>query len=92
MELWLIGCIFFVSLPMFEYGIILAVKKIKQNAAIKRNGKKSNKNSWMTSGGDSFQKDVKDFNQFSFLVDKICFCLSTVLFVLFTAIYWNVYA
>ena len=59
MDFWLIGCIFFVSLPLFEYGIILAAKKFKENAAIKTNENKSSKKSWISSG-NSDQKKVKD--------------------------------
>ena len=91
MELWLIGCILFVSLPMFEYGIILAAKKVKQNSSIKSKEKHSNEKSWMASEKNE-QKEVEDFSQFSFFVDKVCFCLSIVFFVTFTIIYWIAYA
>jgi len=87
MDLWLIGCIFFVSLPMFAYGMILAAKKIQQQSP-KTNEKKSNKKSWMSSGKS---EECQDFTQFAFLVDKICLFALIVLFIVFTAIYCIVY-
>jgi hypothetical protein len=89
MDLWLIGCIFFVSLPMFAYGMILAAKKIQQQSA-KKNENKSNNKPWMTSG-KSEEEEYQDFTQFAFMVDKICLCASIALFIGFTAIYCLVY-
>jgi hypothetical protein len=89
MDLWLIGCIFFVSLPMFAYGMILATKKIRLKS-VKTNENKSNNKSWMTSG-KSEEGECQDFTQFAFMVDKICLCASIALFIGFTAIYCIVY-
>jgi hypothetical protein len=95
-EIWLITCIFFISVAMMEYGFILALKTTKSGHLICARTIQiiSNKKAWQIRDTTSNQISTnfsQDINKLLKTIDMACLGVSALGFLIFNIIYWAFY-
>ena len=92
-EVWLITCIFFISITMMEYGFILLLKMMKRanlNCLTPQTLKSRSKIGWKTKD-ELILNSNEDVNLLMKNIDKVCLGLSIISFLMFNIVYWVVY-
>ena len=102
-EIWLIACIFFISVAMMEYGLILLLKTTKNADLILDKSQKTifSNNAWkirdeFTTNSNHMRDEInntskQDVYKLLKTIDKACLGMSALGFLIFNIVYWAIY-